>query len=122
MRLVLPYPPSANRYWRVFRGHAVKSKEAKDFGHEVARRCIAAGLRLGSPAFPTGFVSVRVEVYRPRKIGDLDNSLKCLLDSLRGLVFTDDAQVVRIEADRFDDKARPRVEVVVEALNAAGVL
>ncbi len=114
VHLVLPYPPTANLYWRNFRGRIVKSSDARKFAHEVARRCVDSGLRLGAPAFPVGFVRVSIAVYRPRKIGDLDNTLKVLLDALRGLVFTDDKQVVRIAAERRDDRENPRAEVWID--------
>lgn len=104
--LTLPYPPSANRYWRSFRGRVVKSAAAKAY---------QAGVRLTHRADPvTGPVAVSLAVYRPARRGDLDNSIKVLLDALKGVAFVDDAQVVAIYATRFDDKARPRVEVVVD--------
>lgn len=104
--LSLPYPPSANRYWRNFRGRMVISPEAK--GYKTAVQLIAkrAGVRL-----LTGEVALILRVYRPRKAGDLSNRIKVLEDALQGVAFHDDSQVVAIEAERFDDKANPRVEV-----------
>lgn len=106
--LVLPYPPSANAYWRSFviagRVRVVVSNEAKKYKGEVARTLAGCG-RIAGP------VALSVRFYRPRRIGDLDNLLKVLLDSLKGYAFEDDKQVVEISALRFDDKERPRVEV-----------
>jgi crossover junction endodeoxyribonuclease RusA len=107
--LTLPYPPSANRYWRSARGRVFVSKEAKDFKATV--RDIAQERGLNSPL--AGDVIVDMTVYRPAKRGDLDNSIKVTLDSLKGIAFDDDKQVVQIIAERRDDKDDPRVEIVV---------
>jgi Holliday junction resolvase RusA-like endonuclease len=52
-----------------------------------------------------------LRVYRPRKVGDLDNRQKVLIDALNELVYLDDKQVVEIHSYRHDDKKNPRVEV-----------
>ncbi len=114
-RLVLPYPPSTNRYWRIFRGHAVRSAEATAYKAAVHHACLAARVRS-----LVGPVALEVRLYRPRKAGDLDNRLKVLLDSLQGHLYADDAQVVELHAYRQDDKAEPRVEVVLWAAGTAG--
>lgn len=114
MKLVLPYPPTANLYWRVFRGRAVKSADARRY--QALVRALSIQQR-GVQAIHSGPVSVVAKLYRPRRIGDLDNSLKVALDALKGVAYLDDSQVVRIEAERHDDKANPRLEIEVnEAL------
>lgn len=60
-----------------------------------------------------GLLSVSVDVYRPQRRGDLDNTFKCLFDSLNGFLWIDDKQIVEIHARRFDDKLKPRVEVEI---------
>ena len=50
---------------------------------------------------------------RPQRSGDLDNRLKCLLDSLNGIAWSDDGQIVEIHAYRHDDKKNPRVEIEI---------
>jgi Holliday junction resolvase RusA-like endonuclease len=84
---------------RVFSTH-----KAKRYKEVVASALVGCGKIVGP-------VSVSLRVFRPRKIGDLDNLLKVLLDSLKGYAFEDDKQVVEIQAVRFDDKENPRVEV-----------
>ena len=61
---------------------------------------------------------VAVTSARPRRIGDLDNVLKSLLDSMKGIAFVDDGQIVELRLRRFDDKLRPRVEVTVERVES----
>ena len=111
MKLVLPYPPSANVYWKVWRGRAVESPEARRYKHGVMLRARTEGIRPIS-----GPVHLTLAVYRPRKAGDLSNRIKVLEDALCGVAFEDDDQVESIHAMRFDDKANPRVEVTVEEL------
>lgn len=108
MTITLPPAPSANRYWRNFRGRMVTSAEARAYKEQAAWIARAAGME---PV--TGDVSVTMRVYRAAKRGDLDNSIKVSLDSLIGVAYTDDSQIVRIVAERYDDKANPRVEVEV---------
>lgn len=109
MNLTLPYPPSANRYWRVFRGRAVKSQEAR--GYQLAVQLKNAGTRpLTVP------VRVTLEVHRPAKRGDLDNSIKVLLDALKGIAFVDDSQVCALNVFRHEATPKTaRVEVTVVA-------
>lgn len=109
MKLSLPYPPSANRLWRNWRGRMVLSTEGRAYKQGVKLRALTQGCRpLEGP------VVVSVTAYRPRRIGDLDNALKALLDALKGVAFVDDDQVVEIHAMRLDDKADPRVVVEIE--------
>ena len=107
-RVTLPYPISANRYWRNFRGMMVVSAEAKAYKTKAKLLALSAGMR---PL--DGEVVVKMDVYRPLKRGDLDNRIKVLLDALRGAAFVDDDQVIEIHARRFDDKANPRVEIEI---------
>jgi Holliday junction resolvase RusA-like endonuclease len=64
----------------------------------------------------SGPVAVFLDVYRPRRRGDLDNLLKATIDSLNGVAYLDDQQVEQIMAVRYEDKRAPRVEVSVVPL------
>lgn len=64
------------------------------------------------------------KLYQQRKEGDLrpttkpdiDNSIKAILDSLNGIVYKDDSQVVTIIANKYYSEV-PRVEVqIIEKL------
>ena len=63
-----------------------------------------------------GNLRVCVHLYRPRKIGDADNTLKCLLDSANGIAWQDDEQIVELHVFRKDDRKNPRVELWIEVL------
>lgn len=85
----------------------VTSAEARAYKEHCGWLLKAAGI-----TEPTsGEVRLRVCLYRPAKRGDLDNFLKILIDSLNGILYVDDAQVVEIHALRFEDKNNPRVEI-----------
>ncbi len=107
--LTLPLGPSANRYWRNVRGVMVKSEAAREYQEQVGWLARAAGLR--KPIL--GAVAVTLRVFRKQRSGDLDNKIKPLLDSLNGIAWNDDSQIVEIHAFRFDDPKNPRIEVEI---------
>ncbi len=136
--ITLPYPLSANRYWRSFvpRGQAravvVLSDDAKQYKQRVGWMVKAAGLR----APITGRVAVEIALYpnrpqdwktRQRKFGaawddsvlciDLDNANKVLLDALKGIAIEDDKWVRRLVSERMEpDAGDARVVVTITAL------
>lgn len=99
--------PSANRYWRTYRGRKpTRSPEARAYLAQVRR--------LYSTRFPfAGPVAVRLDVHVCR--GDLDNRIKVTLDALKGIAFTDDKQVLSLEAHRYETGSKTeRVIVRIE--------
>jgi len=117
MKLVLPYPVSANRYWRTVvakkqqRALTFVSKEAEAYKHEVVWRAKAAGIR--TPM--AGPLELRVRLIPENRVCmDLDNCLKVTIDALKGVVYGDDDQVYRIVAERADpDPTGKRLEIEV---------
>lgn len=115
--LVLPTPPSSNRYWRtrVARTRAgrtyvqtYKSPEARAYQLAVANRALVAGLRPLS-----GDLALVIRWYRARRAGDTSNRIKLIEDALQGVLFENDRQIKRVVAERFEDRLNPRVEVDV---------
>lgn len=123
IELTLPYPISANRYWktRVIKvaGHmqasTYVSKEAKDFKEHVGWLARAAGVR--APLIGRVAISYTLHPHRPLdylkrmkrdpagwedtvQCIDLDNAQKVLLDALKGVVMEDDRWVRSITAER----------------------
>lgn len=121
MKLVLPYPVSANRYWRSVVAHAKGPKkpraltfvsdEAKSYKAQCGWIAKAAGLR----APQQGLVELRFRLVPANRVCmDLDNALKVSIDALKGVVFADDSQVYRIVAERADpDPTGARLEVEI---------
>ena len=94
MNLVLNHPISANRYWRIYRNHAVKSAEARAYQAHVTATAIQAGIM--EPM--TGPIALRIEYYRakPKRAMDLDNVAKVAIDALNGIAWLDDQQLSSI--------------------------
>ncbi len=91
--LTLPYPPSANHYWKR-RGRCYFIAPAGvSFRAEVVARCLATGAKPLS-----GQVAMTVTLTPgDRRRRDIDNVLKPLLDALtHGGAWTDDSQVKRL--------------------------
>lgn len=135
LTLILPYPVSANRYWRPVRigQHItiVPTKEAKEYRKEVAWLCAAGGIR--KPL--EGRLRVEIDLYphrpidwekRIRKLGplwddgvqciDLGNCEKVLSDAMNGVVWVDDKQIWEMPLRRMTpDAGAERVVVRVSA-------
>ena len=111
IRLTLPLPPTANRYWRHVKGRVLLSKEAREYRDACQ---LAAVAQYGGELLDDR-VRVRVDVYMDLR-GDLDNRLKQLFDALEGTVLVNDRQVWDFRAVRHLDRERPRVEVEVGGL------
>lgn len=131
--LALPYPLSANRYWRPvpIGKHItiVPTKEAKAYRLDVAWRAKAAGIK--TPIMGRVAVDVRLYPNRPldfkkrqREHGaawddtvmciDLDNANKVLLDAFKGVVIEDDKWVRRLTSERMEpDEHGARVVVTI---------
>lgn len=137
IRLVLPYPISANRYWQSFvppgskRALVHLSTEAKAYKKAVAWACVAAGVR--KPLLGRLVLTLQLYPHRPldyatrmRKLGDawddtvqcidLGNADKVLSDALNGIVYEDDKQVWRIVMDRMEPDGESRVIVEIDYL------
>lgn len=116
MRLMLPYPISANRYWRSFvpRGHVraivTVSDEAKAYKSRVAWEAKVAGVKMLT--VPVSLVFRLVPANRVCM--DIDNALKVSIDALKGIAYTDDALVRRIVAERMEPDGRARLEVEID--------
>lgn len=106
IELTLPYPPQVNHYYTVARGRKVLSTKGRDYKATVAGICRAERVRQLE-----GEVLVEIDVFRPRKSGDLDNTLKPVLDSIESHAYKNDRQIIQIVARRHDDKTNPRVEI-----------
>ena len=61
-----------------------------------------------------GDLSVTVRFYhKDKRKHDIDNYFKLLFDSLNGVLWVDDGQIIELIAQKYLDKDNPRVEVIV---------
>lgn len=102
--IVLPYPPSVNRYWRQFRGRAILSAEARAYH----ARCLSIVRAVGTP----GPIQVHLIAYPPdKRRRDLDNILKAINDALVRCGLIDDDSMIRRQCQEWGpvDRENPRV-------------
>lgn len=127
--LLLPPPVSTNRYWRNFRGHMVRSKEAVEYKETVQHLAIEAGIqKIEDPSC----VSVEIVVHpaRPKdwerrikrqgnswvlslRRQDLDNQTKVVLDALQGIAYDNDRQITSLHVHLGDAIEGGGLSVVV---------
>ena len=142
IQLVLPYPISANRYWRTFMPKGFKapvttlSKEAREYKASVGWMAKAAGIR--QPI--AGRVQVDIKLYpaRPQdwvkrarenpetwddtvQCIDLDNARKVLYDALKGIAFDDDKFVRKDSGERMEPDGEARVVVTITPISISAV-
>lgn len=110
MNLLLPFPPSANAYWRTFRGRVIESEVGR------AYKAAVSDLWLGRVGRLQGHLLVAAQVAHPTWPGDLDNTEKVLLDALKGIAWDDDRQVAQIQWQKaICAEPHVRLEVLVGA-------
>ena len=123
IRMVLPYPVSANRYWRIAQNRHYHSKEALAYRRDVA----LIALRGGYAKPYQGDVVVRLalcpELTRKGVASktrlDLDNCLKAALDALQGVAFSNDKQVVKLIAELGPAQVGGALMVEIEEVEAS---
>lgn len=112
--LTLPWPPSVNRIWRHWKGRTLLSREGRKYRQDVAA-CVAQARLQG---FGRRSVKVVAVAYMPdNRRRDIDNLAKASYDALQAArIFDDDSQIVDSHWRKGPvDRARPRIEITVEA-------
>ena len=119
VELRLPYPVSANRYWRnvVIRGASRTLRSAEANAYRDAVRWTASEAGVERPMIGPVLVALVLHPVEPqdaakraRKEGPLwhlgvrcmnvDNAIKITLDALNGVAYADDDQIVTLLIDR----------------------
>ncbi len=111
--LSLPWPPSANRYWRHVGHRVLVSKEADRYKKDIRlwalfwkRPCLLGRLAITIQAFPPD-----------KRARDLDNLLKISIDSLQfANLFENDSQIDRITIERMPVKKDGQLLVWIEEI------
>lgn len=130
--LILPWPVSANRYWRtrVVNNIAMTyiSDEARSYKSQVGWIAKAAGVKepiIGRVAISYVLYPKRPQDFEKRirqspdswddtvQCIDLDNAQKVLFDALKGVVIEDDKWVRKIEAERAEPDGDARLVVTI---------
>lgn len=119
MRFTVPGPPVPKARPRTItdsRGRTRTYTPARTQAYEqaVALCAQAAG---PEPELWEALLEVRMIFYMPTKRAtDTDNLIKSVLDAGNGIIYRDDKQVHRVEAEKRYDKHNPRTEVEVTKL------
>ena len=102
VRYELPYPPSVNNYWHTSGKRRYISPAGKKFTEEVAVNVYEQGYK----RFGDKSLGISVMIHpRSKRIFDLDNTLKAILDALmKANVYDDDSQFEYIEIARGEAK------------------
>lgn len=107
--MLLPYPPSVNRYWRNFRGRMIRSPEAIEYKDTVAaialesktqmlNGCVRVDMLLHPPLpkdWEKRVKKDRLWLLSVRRI-DLDNAMKVAIDALQGIAYDNDRQITAL--------------------------
>lgn len=97
--LELPWPPSVNHYYRHVGPRVLISREGRNYREMVANRIKAEGIKK-----LVGDVEVCIHLYPPdKRRRDVDNVLKCLLDTLTaGELYNDDSQIKTLHISKLE--------------------
>lgn len=112
MLIVIPYPPSVNRYWRSVKGRVLISKEGREYRAEVIR------LLGASKAILECRLQVHICAYMPdNRRRDIDNILKSCLDSLTHAgTWGDDSLIDDLRVTRKGVEAPGRLEIHINGM------
>lgn len=109
--IILPWPPSVNRYWRNLRGRTLISEAGRLYRSLVVQEALVARHRTFD-----GPLTVTIAAYLPdSRRRDVDNMLKAPLDAMQHAGwYADDSQIVDLRIRKVGiDRKRPRLEVTI---------
>jgi len=121
-KLMLNYPISTNRYYRTYRNITTLSREGKLFKQKVKQKYFHIK--------PTEIdVKLNIAIHPKQKkngltfkqVIDIDNGLKCVLDSLIGIVYYDDKQVKSLCVDYGNPVVGGATTVIVDEWQNAAI-
>lgn len=125
MKLVLPFPPSVNTYWRapnkgLLAGRHLISAEGRKYQSAACAAIIEQLRRLPKPT--TSPATVEITLFPPdMRRRDLDNYNKALFDALTHAgVWEDDSQVKRMLVEWGPVVPKGKVEITISIYEPAG--
>ena len=91
--LELPWPPSVNHYYRHVGSRVLISRDGRLYRERIVNKLKSENISTFS-----GPVELFIELYPPdNRRRDVDNSLKCLLDTFtHGGLYRDDSQIYKL--------------------------
>ena len=124
MKLVLPFPPSVNTYWRApnkgpLKGRHLISAAGRKFQSEACVAIVEQLRRLPKPS--SELAAVEIILFPPdARRRDIDNYNKALFDALTHAgVWEDDSQVKRMLVEWGPVTKKGRVEITISKYQPA---
>lgn len=125
MKLVLPFPPSVNTYWRApnsgpLKGRHLISQKGREFQSAACAAIIEQLRKLPKPS--SEYAAVEITLYPPdQRRQDIDNYNKALFDVLTHAgVWEDDSQVKRMLVEWGPVVPKGKVEITINRYQPAG--
>ena len=76
-----------------------------------------AVVQVGNKELLSGKLEVKIKLYfEDKRKHDIDNYGKLLLDSISGIVYDDDSQIIKMQVEKFHDRENPRIEIELKEL------
>jgi Holliday junction resolvase RusA-like endonuclease len=115
-QIIYGNPPSKSNCYKIIslngHGSLAKTKALKQYENDFFIQC-----NKYRNANISGYFEFDIDVYYPSQRADLDNSLKVVLDCLQKVKAIDnDNKCVKIVANKFLDKANPRIEFIIKPI------
>lgn len=115
-RIILPWPPTVNTYWRHARGRHYISKKGTDYRKQVTSIITAANLVIQT----SSRLKIKIDAHPPdKRRRDLDNLQKAVFDSLTSAGFMlDDEQIDDFRVRRGERVSGGMMAVVITEMEA----
>ncbi len=112
MVMTLPYPPSANHYYRRVGPRTLISRAGREYRRTICATLAGDG---NSKPPPTGRIALAMDAFPPdRRRRDLDNLLKSVQDSLAHAgVYKDDSQIDLLVVRRCEPTPGGKLEIQI---------
>jgi len=112
IKLQFPYPPSVNSYWLQSGNRRYISKRGVEFKTAVANIC------KGLPSFGDDPIEMSIILFpRDKRLLDIDNCCKAILDSMQGHLYNDDQQVWKLTIERGEKIKHGGCQVTIKRYN-----
>jgi len=108
-RIVLPYPPSLNTYWRRVGSKVLISEKGREYTRSVALILITRNVKR-----LIGHLGVAIKAYMPdKRQRDVDNIQKVPIDAMEKAGLYDNDNQIKFIAVEASGVKRPRGEIIV---------